>query len=210
MSRRWTDLPCAAPDLATGGAVLTVIEDIKAGDLPRKTVASGQCVRIMTGAPIPPGADAVIRVEDTRMLTDDCVETTVPVKAGNDIRVRGETCATATSCCTRERRSRAWSASLATIKRATSTSPACAVSCSATVDAGLVWKYRLGSTRRSRTAMRWWRRRERSAWKRSSRHRRDDAGDLNAASGVGTTTTCRWNKRFLDRMLYMTTCCGNA
>ena len=77
-------------DLATGGAVLTVIEDIKAGDLPRKTVASGQCVRIMTGAPIPPGADAVIRVEDARMLTDDCVEITVPVKAGNDIRVRGE------------------------------------------------------------------------------------------------------------------------
>ncbi len=77
-------------DLATGGVLLTVIEDVKAGDLPKKTVASGQCARIMTGAPVPPGADAVIRVEDTRMLTDDSVEITVPVKAGNDIRVRGE------------------------------------------------------------------------------------------------------------------------
>jgi len=77
-------------DLSTGGVLLTVIEDIKAGDLPTKTVASGQCARIMTGAPVPSGADAVIRVEDTRMLTDDSVEISVPVKAGNDIRVRGE------------------------------------------------------------------------------------------------------------------------
>jgi molybdopterin molybdotransferase len=77
-------------DLSTGGVRLTVIEDIKAGDKPERTVASGQCARIMTGAPVPLGADAVIRVEDTRRLTDDSVEITVPVKAGNDIRVRGE------------------------------------------------------------------------------------------------------------------------
>ncbi len=77
-------------DLVAGGAVLTIVEDIRAGDMPGKTVQSGQCARIMTGAPLPPGADAVIRVEDTQALTDDCVEITVPVKAGNDIRVRGE------------------------------------------------------------------------------------------------------------------------
>ncbi len=77
-------------DLVAGGAVLTVIEDIKAGDKPARTVQTGQCARIMTGAPVPPGADAVIRVEDTQSLTDGCIEVTVPVKAGNDIRVRGE------------------------------------------------------------------------------------------------------------------------
>ena len=77
-------------DLVDGGAVLTVIEDIKAGDRPQRTVGGGQCARIMTGAPVPPGADAVIRVEDTQALTDDCIEIAVPVKAGNDIRVRGE------------------------------------------------------------------------------------------------------------------------
>ena len=77
-------------DLVAGGAVLSVIEDIKAGDMPRLTIAGGQCARIMTGAAVPAGADAVIRVEDTRPLSDDCVEITVPVKAGNDIRVRGE------------------------------------------------------------------------------------------------------------------------
>ncbi len=53
-------------DVASVPAVLKIIEDIKAGDMPKRTVLAGQCVRIMTGAPVPPGADAVIRVEDTR------------------------------------------------------------------------------------------------------------------------------------------------
>ncbi|MDI6615721.1 MAG: molybdopterin molybdenumtransferase MoeA, partial [Syntrophaceae bacterium] len=41
-------------------AILTVIEDIPAGYIPRKRIESGQAARIMTGAPIPEGADAVI------------------------------------------------------------------------------------------------------------------------------------------------------
>jgi molybdopterin molybdotransferase len=77
-------------DLVTAPAVLTIIEDIKAGDLPTKTVHNGQCSRIMTGAPVPPGADAVIRVEETQALADGRVEISSPVKAGNDIRLRGE------------------------------------------------------------------------------------------------------------------------
>ena len=39
---------------------LDIIEDIKAGDMPAKTVQPGQCARIMTGAPLPQGADSVI------------------------------------------------------------------------------------------------------------------------------------------------------
>lgn len=77
-------------DLAAGNVALAVIEDIKAGDMPKLSVQTGQCARIMTGAPVPPGADAVIRVEDTRRLPDGRVETAVPVKAGNDIRFLGE------------------------------------------------------------------------------------------------------------------------
>ena len=77
-------------DLAAGNVALAVIEDIKAGDLPTLIVQTGQCARIMTGAPVPPGADAVIRVEDTRQLPDGRVEIAVPVKAGNDIRFLGE------------------------------------------------------------------------------------------------------------------------
>lgn len=77
-------------DLAGDPIALNVIEDIKAGDMPKQTVQTGQCARIMTGAPVPPGADAVIRVEDSRLLPDGRVEIAAPVKAGNDIRFLGE------------------------------------------------------------------------------------------------------------------------
>jgi molybdopterin molybdotransferase len=77
-------------DLAHVPANLAIIEDIKAGDMPGKTVKAGQCSRIMTGAPVPQGADAVIRVEDTQAQTDGKVQIGVAVKRGNDIRLRGE------------------------------------------------------------------------------------------------------------------------
>ncbi|KXS32976.1 MAG: Molybdenum cofactor synthesis domain protein [Candidatus Gallionella acididurans] len=77
-------------DLALVPATLSVIEDIKAGDMPAKTVHAGQCARIMTGAPLPAGADAVIRVEDTRASSETEVQINVAVKPGNDIRLQGE------------------------------------------------------------------------------------------------------------------------
>lgn len=77
-------------DVANAPATLEIIEDIKAGDMPQKTVQAGQCARIMTGAPVPPGADAVIRVEDTQAVSDTRVQINVIVKASNDIRPRGE------------------------------------------------------------------------------------------------------------------------
>ena len=55
-------------DLTRSGATLKVIDDLKAGDRPSRTISAGECARIMTGAPTPPGADAVVRVEDTRAL----------------------------------------------------------------------------------------------------------------------------------------------
>jgi molybdopterin molybdotransferase len=77
-------------DVANAPAVLEVIEDIRAGDIPTMAVQAGQCARIMTGAPVPQGADAVIRVEDTQMSTDGRVQIDVSVKPRNDIRERGE------------------------------------------------------------------------------------------------------------------------
>jgi molybdopterin molybdotransferase len=77
-------------DLANVPAALEVIEDIKAGDMPRKTVQAGQCARIMTGAPVPEGADAVMRVEDTQTLSESSVQIIRAVKPGNDIRRLGE------------------------------------------------------------------------------------------------------------------------
>lgn len=44
---------------------LSVVEEIPAGTLPTKTVTPGAAARIMTGAPMPQGADAVVMVEDT-------------------------------------------------------------------------------------------------------------------------------------------------
>lgn len=45
--------------------VLNVISDIAAGMVPTKAVGRGETARIMTGAPMPEGADAVVPVEDT-------------------------------------------------------------------------------------------------------------------------------------------------
>jgi molybdopterin molybdotransferase len=77
-------------DIAAAPKILTVIEDIKAGDMPRLALQSGQCARIMTGAPVPEGADTVVRVEDTQARPGDQVEILVPTPAATDIRVRGE------------------------------------------------------------------------------------------------------------------------
>jgi len=77
-------------DVAIAGVTLEIIEDIKAGDLPVKTVQAGLCARIMTGAPLPQGADAVIRVEDTREISADSVQINTLVKAGHDVRPQGE------------------------------------------------------------------------------------------------------------------------
>lgn len=44
---------------------LTVVEHVAAGEAPRERVDAGQATAIATGAPIPPGADAVVMVEET-------------------------------------------------------------------------------------------------------------------------------------------------
>ncbi len=69
---------------------LTIIERIFAGDTPRQRLVAGTCARIMTGAPLPPGADAVVMQEKTRALEGDRVELLERPKAGTNIRRRGE------------------------------------------------------------------------------------------------------------------------
>ena len=58
-----------ASDIAEASAehpvVLPVLETIAAGAFASRGVAAGEAMRIMTGAPIPQGADTVVRVEDT-------------------------------------------------------------------------------------------------------------------------------------------------
>jgi len=51
------------------GSDLEIIETIPAGKWPEKSVSGMQCSRIMTGAALPAGADCVIMVEDTDLLS---------------------------------------------------------------------------------------------------------------------------------------------
>jgi molybdopterin molybdotransferase len=78
-----------AHDLACGQAELTIIEEIMAGQTPQKTVTAGQATRIMTGAPIPAGADAVVVVERSQSLGNRRVRLEDQAKPGQNILPRG-------------------------------------------------------------------------------------------------------------------------
>ncbi len=79
-------------DVATATATspirLQVIEPIPAGRPPTLPVAAGQASRIMTGAPLPAGADGIVIVEDTDG-GDRQVEVRRAITIGENIRRRG-------------------------------------------------------------------------------------------------------------------------
>lgn len=67
-----------------------VVGQVAAGDLPREIkIQPGQCLEIMTGAPIPKGCDAVIPVEETDRRGKNVVFKTMPV-IGRFIRRQGQ------------------------------------------------------------------------------------------------------------------------
>ncbi|MGD2105877.1 MAG: molybdopterin molybdotransferase MoeA, partial [Anaerolineae bacterium] len=68
---------------------LRVIGDLPAGHVPDQEVRAGTAIRIMTGAPLPPGADAVVKVEDTE-AEDGFVDILTAVEPGNYVRPAGE------------------------------------------------------------------------------------------------------------------------
>jgi len=68
---------------------LSVVDDIRAGQMPQIRIKQGQAARIMTGAPTPSGIDTVIRVEDT-VLDGDIVSILTTPKQGANIRPLGE------------------------------------------------------------------------------------------------------------------------
>jgi molybdopterin molybdotransferase len=79
--------------------VLPVVGDVAAGSTSPYTVQPGLCVRIMTGAPMPPGADAVVPLEDTDGGIAQ-VSIRVARRAGNSIRTAGEDAPTGTEVLT--------------------------------------------------------------------------------------------------------------
>lgn len=77
-------------DCQTGDAVLSVIEEVTAGRVPTRAVQTGEATRIMTGAPLPEGADAVVRLEDTELdEPSGAVRIRVSVSAGGSVLRRG-------------------------------------------------------------------------------------------------------------------------
>lgn len=77
-------------DLARAPIALPVLEDIPAGHSPTATVTPGTCARIMTGAPLPQGADTVVPVELTDAGAAVVTITTPPRGHGAHIRGKGE------------------------------------------------------------------------------------------------------------------------
>jgi molybdopterin molybdotransferase len=77
-----------AADVSSAGAVLEVIEDVAAGQTATMRVAEGQAIKIMTGAPMPEGADTVVRVEDTEEESGKVRISTV-TPAGTSVRSPG-------------------------------------------------------------------------------------------------------------------------
>lgn len=78
-----------AADIGTLPMRLRVLETVAAGQFPSRSVGAGEAIRIMTGAPVPQGADTVVRVEDTDGGRDT-VEVRVSRDAGKNVRPRGE------------------------------------------------------------------------------------------------------------------------
>ena len=98
---------------STGSITLSVVADIPAGSSTEITLQSGQAARIMTGAPVPEGAEAVVMVEDTD-FNDRAPGTPVPknvtvykpAKSNTNIRQRGEDMRTGTKVLSRGQRLR--------------------------------------------------------------------------------------------------------
>lgn len=79
-----------AADLRNEPRTLEVIEEITAGRTPQRDIGGLQAARIMTGAPIPKGADCVIAVEQTEPAGADQVKITqLAVPVGQHILERG-------------------------------------------------------------------------------------------------------------------------
>lgn len=80
-----------AADTTLAPVSLAVVGTVAAGDVPSVAIGAGQAVRIMTGAPVPPGADAVVMVERTAAADDGrTVEIRASVTPGTALRWSGD------------------------------------------------------------------------------------------------------------------------
>jgi molybdopterin molybdotransferase len=75
-----------AEDIATASrdnpVILTVVDQIPAGSAPKRPLRKGEAAAIATGAPLPEGADTVVRVEDTKPVNFQPSSVSSPVSSG--------------------------------------------------------------------------------------------------------------------------------
>ncbi len=83
---RAADVENASPQ---SPVTLRIVDYIAAGDVPHVPVTEGTAVHLMTGAPVPEGADAVLPFERTH-FTDEEVTIDTPVKSGSNVVYAGE------------------------------------------------------------------------------------------------------------------------
>ncbi len=68
---------------------LKTVGKLHAGESPEKEIKKGECMQIATGAPMPEGADAVVKVEVTEK-ENDLVSVYQPVHPGENVSPKGE------------------------------------------------------------------------------------------------------------------------
>jgi molybdopterin molybdotransferase len=80
-----------AEDTTATPAELDVVGELAAGAAPTLCVGPGEAIRIMTGAPIPSGADAIVMVEETERLDGGSrVAIRSAVSSGDAVRTAGD------------------------------------------------------------------------------------------------------------------------
>jgi molybdopterin molybdotransferase len=82
-------------DVVDTPVILQVLEDVAAGSVPTAVVTPGTAIKIMTGAPMPAGADTVVQVEDTEPGEHD-VRILVGAPVGTSVRPAGDDVVTGT------------------------------------------------------------------------------------------------------------------
>ena len=83
---RWQDVAASRPEKPVS---LEIVGEVPAGTVSKTSVAKGQAIKIMTGAPVPRGADTIVRVEYTKTC-DGRVEVCRTDGQGAHIRKPGE------------------------------------------------------------------------------------------------------------------------
>lgn len=79
-----------AADTRDAPVELPVVDEVAAGAASDHELQPGEAIRIMTGAPMPSGADAVVMVEDTERVGDDRVRIAATVESGAAVRRAGD------------------------------------------------------------------------------------------------------------------------